>query len=130
MDACTSDVLVDEGPIFHIVGRAKDSARNGHMRLALRSRKKAPADGGEGGYISEESHRRPVQPIVGRAKYVSSTGACEKCFPNCGKRCDEWKLIDLSQIYAFPALSLIGRAEDTLISSGEEIIAMAEESFD
>jgi len=100
------------------------------MRLAPRSRKKAPADGGEGRYISEEFHRRPVQPIIGRAKYVSSTGTREKCFPNCSKRCDGWILIDLSQIYAFPALSLIGREENAAISSGKEIIAMAEEKVD
>src|SRR5262245_9097152 len=119
-----------------------DPARNGHMRLALRSRKKTPAIGGEGGYgdryfalqeggyIFGNFHPRPGQPVVGRAKHGLITVARENGSSNCCKRCDVRKLIDLSQIYAFPALSLIGRAEEGVISSGEERIAMAEENLD
>src|SRR5688572_28161779 len=128
--------IADPGPIFPIVGRAMDSARHGRMRTALRSRKKAPANGGQGGYVDgyvalEEGgyifgnfHPRPGQPVVCRAKHGLITGARENGSPNRCKRCDVWKLIAPSQIYAFPALSMIGRAEDALISSGEEIIAM------
>jgi hypothetical protein len=105
------------------------------MRLALGSRNKAPANGGEGGYgdgeegssIFSNFHARPGQPVVGRAKYGPGAGARENGSPNYCKRCEVW--ISLRQIYALPALSLIGRAENAIISSGEEIIAMAEESF-
>src|SRR5262245_62928510 len=98
-----SDALADPGPSFPIVGRAMDSARNGHMRIALRSRKKVPANGGEcgyvdgyaagedGGYIFGNFHLRPGKPVVGRAKYGFPAGACEKCFTNCGKRCEDRK---------------------------------------
>ena len=114
------------------------------MRIALRCRKKAPANGGEGGYgeggegvyvfveeggyIFGNLHHRPGQPVVVRAKHGPGAGARENGSPNRCKRCDGW--IGLWQIYSFPALSLIGRAEDAVMSSGEKIIAMAEESFD
>ena len=136
------DALADPGPSFPIVGRAKDSARKGRQRIALHSRKNAPANGGEcgyvdgeevgeeGGYIIGDFHLRPGQPIVGRAKHGLLTDACEKCSPDCGERCDTLRSIDLSQIYSFPAFSLVGRAEDDVTSSGEERIAMSEENVD